>query len=142
MPKVQFDANNTVSVSCYDCFNRKCLNDLPHSLPSALCAMANLEILTSHKQTSPRGYHLVFDKYGRRNKLSSIAFPVGFTMRISKLFHNIPVRRKELENNIKREFSKAVEVVQAYACINTTTRFYLFKQNDRKWVFPFHLISR
>ena len=35
---------------------------------------------------------------------------------------SLPVRRRELEKNIKREYGKVLGVLQAYACINTQAR--------------------
>ena len=35
---------------------------------------------------------------------------------------NLPVRRRELEKNIKREYGKVLGVLQAYACISTQAR--------------------
>lgn len=36
---------------------------------------------------------------------------------------NLPVRRRELEKNIKREYGKVLGVLQAYACISTNIKF-------------------
>jgi DNA mismatch repair protein PMS2 len=35
---------------------------------------------------------------------------------------NLPVRRRELEKNIKREYGKVLGILQAYACISTQAR--------------------
>ena len=43
-------------------------------------------------------------------------------MVIETLFKNLPVRRQQLEANVKREYSKAIGVLQAYACISTNVR--------------------
>ena len=42
---------------------------------------------------------------------------------VENLFLNLPVRRRELEKNIKREYGKALGVLQAYACISTNVKF-------------------
>lgn len=39
------------------------------------------------------------------------------------MFEPLPVRRKELIKNAKREFGKALEILQAYALISTGVRF-------------------
>ena len=36
---------------------------------------------------------------------------------------NLPVRRRELEKNVKREYGKVLGVLQAYACISTHVKF-------------------
>jgi DNA mismatch repair protein PMS2 len=57
-------------------------------------------------------------------------------MVVETLFNNLPVRRRELEKNIKREYSKALGVLNAYACISTGVRFAVSNtlQNGRKTV--------
>ena len=44
-------------------------------------------------------------------------------MIVENLFKNLPVRRQELAKNIKREYSKVLGVLQAYACVSTNVRF-------------------
>ena len=41
----------------------------------------------------------------------------GTTVAVSTLFKPLPVRRKELERNIKREFNKALNMLYAYALV-------------------------
>ena len=41
----------------------------------------------------------------------------GTTVTISGLFKPLPVRRKELERNAKREFGKALHLLNAYALV-------------------------
>lgn len=38
-------------------------------------------------------------------------------MLVSGLFKNLPVRRKELEKNAKREYGKALNLLTAYALV-------------------------
>ena len=49
--------------------------------------------------------------------------PKGTTVAVENLFVNLPVRRRELEKNIKREYGKVLTVLQAYACISTDIKF-------------------
>lgn len=39
------------------------------------------------------------------------------------LFKTLPVRRRELEKNIKREYGKVLNLLHAYACVSTGVRF-------------------
>ena len=39
------------------------------------------------------------------------------------IFNRLPVRRRELEKNIKREYGKVLNLLHAYACISTGVRF-------------------
>lgn len=41
----------------------------------------------------------------------------GTTVTLSNLFHSLPVRRRELERNVKREFTKALNLLYAYALV-------------------------
>jgi DNA mismatch repair protein PMS2 len=41
---------------------------------------------------------------------------------VKELFHSLPVRRKALAKNAKKEFAKAVELVQSYALIRVGCR--------------------
>lgn len=51
-----------------------------------------------------------------------IASQKGTTVTVEDLFVNLPVRRRELEKNIKREYGKVLAVLQAYACISTEAK--------------------
>jgi len=51
-----------------------------------------------------------------------VACQKGTTVAVENLFMNLPVRRRELEKNIKREYGKVLGVLQAYACISTEAR--------------------
>lgn len=52
-----------------------------------------------------------------------VASQRGTTVVVENLFMNLPVRRRELEKNVKREYGKVVGLLQAYACISTNTKF-------------------
>lgn len=47
---------------------------------------------------------------------------------VEKLFHNLPVRRRELERNIKREWHKVISLLNQYACIQTNLKFSVSQQ--------------
>lgn len=44
-------------------------------------------------------------------------FQKGTTVSVKGLFHPLPVRRKELDRNIKREFAKVLSLLSAYALL-------------------------
>ena len=54
----------------------------------------------------------------------------GTTVTLTGLFDPLPVRRKEFERTVKREFSKALGLLYAYALVPAST----FKENDRPGV--------
>lgn len=47
----------------------------------------------------------------------------GTTASVEGIFKRLPVRRRELEKNIKREYGKVLNLLHAYACISTGVRF-------------------
>ncbi|PFH47229.1 hypothetical protein AMATHDRAFT_152665 [Amanita thiersii Skay4041] len=78
---------------------------------SALCE--SVVVTTSTKP--PMGIQLELEKSGRVGKQTKIARPRGTTVALTNLFAPLPVRRKELERNAKREFSKALHLLNGYA---------------------------
>ncbi|KAG8145658.1 hypothetical protein E2320_012142 [Naja naja] len=48
--------------------------------------------------------------------------PQGTTVSVQQLFHTLPVRHKEFQRNIKKEFAKMVQILQAYCIICTGVR--------------------
>ena len=52
-----------------------------------------------------------------------VAAKQGTTVVVETLFYNLPVRRKELEKNIKREYNKVLALLNAYACISVGVKF-------------------
>ena len=51
-----------------------------------------------------------------------VAAQRGTTVSVETIFKHLPVRRQELEKNIKREYAKVLGLLQAYACISTEVR--------------------
>ena len=47
---------------------------------------------------------------------------------MSNLFSTLPVRRKEFSKNCKREFAKAITLLQGYALIKTNVKISVFHQ--------------
>eukprot|EP00249_Psilotum_nudum_P020639 c27788_g1_i2 orf=360-2978(-) len=83
---------------------------------SSLCALADVSIVTRTKD-EPFAAHLKFDHSGLLVSQESEARPVGTNVIISKLFSTLPVRHKEFNRNIRREYSRLLAVLQAYALI-------------------------
>ncbi|MBE3043725.1 hypothetical protein IMZ48_14365, partial [Candidatus Bathyarchaeota archaeon] len=47
---------------------------------------------------------------------------------VETLFHNLPVRRRELERHIKREWAKVISLLNQYACILIGVKFTVSQQ--------------
>lgn len=52
-------------------------------------------------------------------------------MTVEGLFNNLPVRRRELERNIKREWNRVIGVLNQYACILTGVKFSVSQQPNK-----------
>ncbi|GAA6019617.1 hypothetical protein JCM10207_006944 [Rhodosporidiobolus poonsookiae] len=90
---------------------------------SSLCGTASLSMHTATASSAPVGTQLTFTPAGECVVGGKAARNKGTTVKVERLFENLPVRRKELQKNAKREFGKALELVQAYAIINVGVRF-------------------
>ena len=112
---------------------------------ASLCAMAQLTLVTATSKTAPRGTTLTFEPSGKLSASSSTAAQgiaarkttratvprqKGTTVTVRDLFARLPVRRKELHKNIRREFTKCLALINAYALIRTNTRFLVTNTNS------------
>lgn len=86
---------------------------------SSLCALSNFHIVTARAEEAPKGSRLDFEQSGRLKATSIVASQKGTTIVVENLFAALPVRRRELEKNIKREYGKVLTILQSYACIST-----------------------
>jgi len=101
---------------------------------ASLCALSQLYIITARETDRPRGTRLEFEVSGKLKSTSTIAAQRGTKVVVEKIFHNLPVRKKELEKNIKREYGKVLTLLQAYACISTGVRFTVSNQMPKGYV--------
>ena len=90
---------------------------------SSLCALSDFHIITAQAEDAPKGTRLDFEISGKLSGTQVVASQKGTTVAVENLFRNLPVRRRELEKNIKREYGKVLTVLQAYACISTQVKF-------------------
>ncbi|PSN70728.1 DNA mismatch repair protein MutL, partial [Corynespora cassiicola Philippines] len=95
---------------------------------SSLCALSKFHIVTARAEDGPRGKKLEFEQSGKLKGTSVVAAKQGTTVVVESLFYNLPVRRKELEKTIKREYNKVLALLNAYACISTGIKFSVSNQ--------------
>ncbi|XP_041085155.1 mismatch repair endonuclease PMS2 isoform X2 [Polyodon spathula] len=88
---------------------------------SSLCALSEVSVVTCHK-SSKVGTRLVFDHNGKITQKTPHPRQQGTTVSIQQLFHTLPVRHKEFQRNIKKEYAKMVQVLQGYCIISTGVR--------------------
>lgn len=94
---------------------------------SSLCAVAQVAVTTCSKETFPRATQLSYDKMGvAASRKSSVSGKQGTTVSVGSLFAGFPVRQKNFVKHIKREYSKALAVLMAYALVYTEVRFTVF----------------
>ncbi|KAG0161045.1 hypothetical protein PDIDSM_8578 [Penicillium digitatum] len=90
---------------------------------SSLCALADFHLVTAQEKQVPRANRLDFEQSGKLRKTQIVAGQKGTTASVEGIFKRLPVRRRELEKNIKREYGKVLNLLHAYACISTGVRF-------------------
>ncbi|OQE03984.1 hypothetical protein PENSOL_c001G06024 [Penicillium solitum] len=90
---------------------------------SSLCALSDFHIVTAQEKQVPRANRLDFEQSGKLGKTQIVAGQKGTTASVEGIFKRLPVRRRELEKNIKREYGKVLNLLHAYACISTGVRF-------------------
>ncbi|XP_059555245.1 mismatch repair endonuclease PMS2 isoform X3 [Myotis daubentonii] len=88
---------------------------------SSLCALSDVTISTCHSSAKV-GTRLVFDHNGKITQKTPFPRPRGTTVSVQQLFYTLPVRHKEFQRNIKKEFAKMVHVLHAYCIISSGVR--------------------
>jgi len=88
-----------------------------------LCALSTFYVITARQCDGPKGTKLEFETSGKLKGTSVVASTRGATVTVEEIFKNLPVRRKELERNIRREYQKVLHLLNAYACISVGVRF-------------------
>ncbi|CAI7746171.1 unnamed protein product [Closterium sp. NIES-54] len=99
---------------------------------SSLCALADVTI-TTRTANEPIATRLVFDHSGKLppGPREQVARAVGTTVSVAKIFSPLPVRRREFERNVRREFAKLVSALQAYCVVSTHARILCTNQSGR-----------
>lgn len=96
---------------------------------SSLCAVSkNFHVLTARAEDGAVGKKLQFDMSGKLTGTSVSSAQKGTTVYVEELFCTLPVRRKELEKNIKREYGKVISLLYQYACVSVGVRFSVSNQ--------------
>lgn len=95
---------------------------------SSLCALSHFTIVTCTRKEAPKATKLEFETSGKLKSTSVVSGQRGTTVSVENLFKSLPVRRRELERNIKREWGKVVNLLNQYACIQTGVKFTVSQQ--------------
>ncbi|XP_062594363.1 mismatch repair endonuclease PMS2-like [Saccostrea cucullata] len=97
---------------------------------SSLCALSSLTITTRHGDTSV-GTKLEFNHNGKINTKSPQPRQRGTTVLLQNLFSTLPVRHKEFQRNVKKEFNKLIQVLNSYCIISTGVRITCSNQSKK-----------
>ncbi|KAK4041190.1 hypothetical protein C8A01DRAFT_45629 [Parachaetomium inaequale] len=95
---------------------------------SSLCALSRFAVVTCTQQDVPRATRLEFETSGKLKSTSVVSGQRGTTVIVEGLFRNLPVRRRELERNIKREWGKVINLLNQYACVQTGVKLTVSQQ--------------
>ncbi|RYP73704.1 hypothetical protein DL771_003417 [Monosporascus sp. 5C6A] len=95
---------------------------------SSLCALSKFTVTTCLAVDAPKGSKLEFETSGKLCGTSVVAAQRGTTVTVEGLFRNLPVRRRELERNIKREWNRVISLLNQYACVQTGVKFSVSQQ--------------
>ncbi|XP_010904189.2 mismatch repair endonuclease PMS2 [Esox lucius] len=97
---------------------------------SSLCALSDLTVVTCH-EAAQVGTRLVFDHSGHLTQRSPHPRQKGTTVSLGQLFYTLPVRHKEFQRNIKKEYTKTICVLQSYCIISTGVRITCTNQTGQ-----------
>ena len=100
---------------------------------SSLCALSKLTVSTRHRDAK-LGTVLEYDHDGVLVSRSSAARPVGTTVTINNIFSTMPVRQKEFQRNIKKEYAKMMSILSAYGLVSRGVKIKVtnVKNNNRQ----------
>lgn len=82
---------------------------------------SNLSVTTKH-ESQMAGTKIEYDHNGRILSKTPCARQIGTTVTLTNLFSTLPVRHKEFQRNIKKEFVKLVHVLNGYCLISSSVR--------------------
>lgn len=88
---------------------------------SSLCSLSELSIATRHL-TSEHGFKLEFDHNGVLQKKEACARETGTTVHVKDIFKCLPVRAKEFQRNLKKEYARVIQILYSYCLVSTDTK--------------------
>lgn len=92
---------------------------------SSLCALSELSVITKHS-LSEHGFKLEFDRNGILTKKEPCARDRGTTVHVRNIFKNLPVRAKEFQKNLKKEYARTIQILYGYCLVSTNIKITCF----------------
>ena len=99
---------------------------------SSLCALSQSLTVVTRTEREDAGTRLEYDAAGAVRSASTAARAVGTTVTVRGIFEPLPVRHKEFRRNARREYGKALAVLQAYALVSVDARIIVSHQPSGK----------
>jgi len=99
---------------------------------SSLCALSQSLTVVTRTEREDAGTRLEYDAAGAIRSASTAARAVGTTVTVRGIFEPLPVRHKEFRKNARREYGKALAVLQAYALVSVDARLIVSHQPSGK----------
>ena len=94
---------------------------------SSLCSISHVSVVT-RVEGEECGSKLEYGNDGKLISEVAAARSVGTTVAVRDLFHSLPVRYREFKKNLKRDYSRLVSMLHAYALMYTNIRFVCTNQ--------------
>lgn len=91
---------------------------------SSLCALSDMKIVTKHHSVDI-ATKLELNNRGDIVKQTACARQTGTTVTLTNLFGSLPVRKREFQRNIQKEFVKMCQILQGYGLISYGKRIIL-----------------
>lgn len=87
-------------------------------------------VIISRHGSDDLGMKITFEK-GRQVSFMDTAREIGTTIIVSCLFDEIPVRKTEMKKNIRAQYARAEQIIEAYSLITSNVKFsYLNSSNS------------
>lgn len=97
----------------------------------ALASLAVLGQLKVHTATEydEVGHYLEYSKDGKLESVVPKVRRIGTTVELQKLFCNLPVRGKELQRNISKEYGKTIDLLYSYGIIAVGVKLVVMRDS-------------
>lgn len=92
---------------------------------NSICSVSDVTITTAISSNVPKGWELIYDKSGRLISKKLVNQSKGTVVKVANIFHNLPVRKLNLEKHYKREFQNCINMLTTYLLILTNYRIII-----------------
>lgn len=89
---------------------------------NSICNVSQMIIKTASVNDAPKGYELIYDKFGKLVNKQMVNQTKGTLIKVSDIFKDLPVRKLNLEKHYKKEFQNCLNLLTQYLIILTNTR--------------------